>query len=365
MKICIVSLNVIPYFSRSSGSQFGGAEVQSAVLAKAFSAAGADVNLVVANLEDGVDPPYPAYNAYFSRDGLPGVRFLYPRMTGLLNALERVDADVYFQHCAGWVTGITAWFCKRNNRKFVYFAGSDSDFSHRDVIIENARDKLLYFWGVKNAAGVVVQNEYQAGLCRVRFKREPKVIPTAVGAAVEGDSERDGSVVWAGGLRAVKRPDLFLELARRLPDRQFVLLGGELPTEREYGRRILLEAGQVQNLQATGFVSADEVAFYLSRAALLVNTSSFEGFPNAFLEAWTRKTPVVSFVDVDGIIEKHRIGRICADIDEMARYVGEIAGNEDLHREMGERARQLVDTKYSASVTARLHMDFFKELKTR
>ncbi len=365
MKICIVSLNVIPYFSRSSGSQFGGAEVQSAILAKAFSEAGADVCLVAANLGDGVVTPFPAYNAYSSNDGLPGIRFLYPRMTGLLNALESADADVYFQHCAGWVTGVTAWYCKRNNKKFVYFAGSDSDFSYRDAIIQGLRDKLLYFWGVKNAAGIIVQNEHQADLCRTRLKREPKVIPTAVEAVEGGGVDRDGSVVWAGGLRAVKRPDLFLELARRLPDRNFVLLGGELPTEREYGRRILLEAGEVPNLTATGFVPSEKVAAYLSRAALLVNTSSLEGFPNAFLEAWTRSTPVVSFVDVDGIVEKHAIGRICENIDEMARNVGEITENEKLQREMGERARQLIITTYSVSVTTSQHMEFFQELKSR
>ena len=74
---------------------------------------------------------------------------------------------------------------------------------------------------------------------------------------------------------------------------------------------------------------------------------------------------MVSFVDVDGIVEKHRIGRICTDLDEMARIIGEITENGELQREMGERARQLIDTMYSTSVTAEQHMEFFKELKTR
>jgi glycosyltransferase involved in cell wall biosynthesis len=365
MKICIVSLNIVPFYTRSSGSQFGGAEVQSAVLAKAFASAGADVCLVVANLEEERALPFPAHNAYFSGEGLPGLRFLHPRMTGLLHALDQTDADLYFQHCAGWVTGVTALYCKRNRKPFVYFAGSDSDFSYRDAIIESTRDKLLYFWGVKNAAGVVVQNDYQADLCRARFKKEPRIIPTAVEPADITDTMRDGTVVWAGGLRAVKRPELFLELARELPDRRFVLLGGELPSEPEFGRKIRDAAGQIPNVTAPGFVPADEVAGYLSRAAVLANTSSFEGFPNAFLEAWARKTPVVSFVDIDGIIGRHGVGAICRDFDEMVRRVREITGDDKIRRDMGERAGRLIDETYSSSATARRHMAYFEQLICR
>lgn len=339
--------------------------MQSAVLAKAFSSAGADLSVVTANLEEGQPMPYPAFNAFFSNEGLPGVRFLHPRMTGLLRALERADADVYFQHCAGWVTGLTSWFCKRNRRIFVYFAGSDSDFSYRDAIIEGVRDKLLYFWGAKNASGLVVQNEYQARLCRDRLKREPRIIPTAVEPVRGEETARDGTVVWAGGLRAVKRPGLFLELARRLPDLRFVLLGGELPTEPGFGREIRESAKKLPNVDAPGFVSSDEVDGYFSRAALLVNTSSFEGFPNAFLEAWARRTPVVSFVDVDGIIERHGVGVVAADFDEMTDCVRDIAQNEEKRRIMGERARQLIDTTYSSDTTARQHMAYFEELIRR
>ena len=65
------------------------------------------------------------------------------------------------------------------------------------------------------------------------------------------------------------------------------------------------------------------------------------------------------------IIKKHRIGAVCGDIDEMIDRVREITENGEKRREMGERARQLIDSTYSASVTARLHIEFFEELMTR
>jgi len=362
MKICIVALNIVPYFRNQTGGRFGGAEVQAAVLARAFGAAGTDVELVVTDLEEGRTLPFPAHNAYFNRSGVPVFRFLHPRTTGLLDALERANADVYFQHCAGVVSGLTSWFCKKNGRPFVYFAGSDSDFSWRDVVIGNPRDKLIYFWGLKNAAGIVAQNETQAQLCRDRLQRDCRVIPTTVDPAGREGHDEDGSVVWIGGFRAVKNPERFLELARRIPDRRFVMIGGKLPGNPSLGDRILRESADIPNLSTTGFIPSRDVYGYLARASLLVNTSAWEGFPNAFLEAWARNTPVVSFVDVDGLIAGEGAGVICGTLDDMTGLVRRLLDDPDERRRLGQNARRLIETRYNSAVTARQHLDYFDHI---
>ena len=47
-----------------------------------------------------------------------------------------------------------------------------------------------------------------------------------------------GPVLWAGGLRDVKRPDLFIELARRFPQREFVIVGGPTTTSGAYAAEV-------------------------------------------------------------------------------------------------------------------------------
>jgi glycosyltransferase involved in cell wall biosynthesis len=358
MKVCILALNIVPYYRR-------GAEVQTDVLAAAFESAGADVELIVSDLPGGVQLPFPSLNAYHSRAGLPGLRFFHPRLSGIIDALERSNADVYFQHCAGMVTGITAWFCKKHGKPFVYFAGSDSDFSYRDVVMTNIRDKFLFFWGMKNATAIVAQNEQQAQLCRTKFQKETTVIPTAVALSRSGGEDIDGSIVWAGSLREIKRPDMFLELARRLPDMRFVLIGGGIPSSPSYGREITSEAAQLPNVTVTGHIGRDELETYLDRASLLVNTSSFEGFPNAFLEAWTRYTPILSFVDVDGLIEDENVGVVCRDLNDLVAQVTRLTGDEHERMEMGRRARRLIESRFAAPVIAREYLRLFDELVTR
>jgi glycosyltransferase involved in cell wall biosynthesis len=364
MKVCIVSLNIVPYFRKIDGGPFGGAEVQTAILAEAFEAAGADVELVVSDLADDEELPFSAQNAYDSRMGIWGVRFFHPRLTGILDALARSDADVYFQHCAGMVTGLTAWFCKKHGKPFVFFAGSDSDFSFREVVISNPRDKLLYFWGLKNSSAIVAQNDHQAELCRTKFHKNPTVIPSAVALSSSDVENKDGSVVWVGSLRVIKRPALFLELARLLPDKQFVLIGGGIPSSPSHGREITDAATRIPNLTVTGHIDRNELEMYLAKASLLVNTSSFEGFPNAFLEAWTRHTPILSFVDVDGLIENERVGVVCRGLDDMVAQVVRLLDDDAARREMGARARRLIETRFAAPVLARRYLGLFDTLLT-
>ncbi len=362
MKICVVSLNIVPFYHRSTESQYGGAEVQAAVLADAFAEAGAVVSLVVKDLDDGVTLPHPAHNAFHSRAGIPGTRFFYPRVPGILSALDRADADVYFQHCAGLVTGITAWHCKRRGKRFVYFAGSDTDFLFRDVRIGSRRDKMCFFWGLRNAAAIVAQNERQEQLCRDHLGRESTVIPTAVALLPAAGADKDGSVVWVGALREVKGPLNFVRLAAALPDYEFVMIGGEIASEVEHAREVREAAAGVPNLTLTGRVSRDDVDGYMRKAALLVNTSRVEGFPNAFLESWQHSTPVVSYVDVDGLIAGEGIGAVCADPGDMVTTIKRLLDDDDRRYVMGERARRLIEERYGAPALAKRYMALFNEL---
>jgi glycosyltransferase involved in cell wall biosynthesis len=364
MKVCIVALNIVPLFAGDRDGLFGGAEVQASFVASALAACRQPVSMVVSGLTDPSIIPYPVENAFQPLEGIGGLRFFHPRWTGIMDALERADADVYYQHCAGMVTGLTAMFCRRHRRVFVYGAGSDTDFSLRRVIITGWRDRLLYMYGLRRADGIVAQNEQQATACRAALGREPRVIPTGVALT---DGSRDGAtkepvVVWVGGLRDVKQPAVFLDLARRLPHVRFVMVGGPVDSDRQYAVKIRDDARSIPNLTLTGHVPQGEVVRILESASVLVNTSRFEGFPNAFLEAWAAGVPIVSLVDVDGILTREGIGVVCEGVESLAREVGGLMGDPARLGDMGRRARALVKQRYGAGVLGPQYLKYFEEL---
>ncbi|HXV12889.1 MAG TPA: glycosyltransferase family 4 protein [Candidatus Krumholzibacteria bacterium] len=357
MKVCIVSLNIVPLFAGERGGYFGGAEVQAVFVAEVLEACGQHVSLVVADLSEPELIPFATQNAYHSAAGVRGLRFFHPRWTGVMRALERADADVYYQRNAGMITGLVAMFCKRNGKLFVYGAGSDVDFSPRDVAIRGARDRLIYNWGLKASRGFVVQNQAQRAAA-ARFHKPTRVIPNGVTPIDVASDDTDGTIVWIGAMWRVKRPGLLLELARRMPDRRFVVIGsgGEL------AKSIEREAARLPNVEMRGRLGRDEVSKVLRKAALLVNTSSVEGFPNAFLEAWNHGVPVVAFNDVDGIIAEAGVGAVCSNLDEMVRAISDLTGDRGHAAAVRARARRLVSERFSPAVLGPRYVEFFQEL---
>lgn len=362
MKICLVAMNIVPYFTHDASSQFGGAEVQAAVLASGFKAAGADVSLVVSNLDEGSRIPFPAENAFFSKKGAPVLRFFHPRLSGIWKALERADADIYYQHCAGMISGVTALFCRIKGRIFVYGAGSNTDFSLWTSRVRGLRDKLLFYLGLKLAHGIVAQNQVQMRACVKNLGKNPRVFPCAVDFD-EGALQSAGkSIAWIGAIREVKRPELFVELARRLPDERFIMVGGSIGTEEGLAEHVRAMADNAPNLEVKGRILHHEVLELLKNTALLVNTSRIEGFPNVYLEAWKYGIPVVSFTDVDGLIAKEEAGVICGDLQEMADEIKRLMGNEQERFRLGKRGRELVRNRFAASAVAKEYLVFFEEL---
>ena len=54
------------------------------------------------------------------KSGIPGLRFFHPKWTGLLQAMQRANADVYYQNGGECVTGQAAQWCRKNHKPFVF-----------------------------------------------------------------------------------------------------------------------------------------------------------------------------------------------------------------------------------------------------
>jgi glycosyltransferase involved in cell wall biosynthesis len=301
--ICFVAPHAWPVLARDTGiASAGGAEVQMATLARLFARNGYAVSMITLDHDqpegarvDGVT----VYKAFAPRAGVPILRFLHPRLTAMWRALERADADIYYCRAASMWLWLVTEFCRRHGRRSIYAGASDMDFAP-DVggQMRHARDRWLYRRGLAAVDAIVAQNEVQRASCLQNYGREAVVVPSCY-QIPERQSAAPGEknlVLWVGMLHQNKRPELFLDIAARLPHRRFVLVGGPRAGAQAFAERIRARAAAVANVEATGFLPLDEAERWFDRARVLVNTSLYEGMPNTFLQAWARGEPTVATV---------------------------------------------------------------------
>ncbi len=102
-------------------------------------------------------------------EGIPGMRFFWPRWPSLVRAMRAADADVYYQNGAEYVTGQVAGWCRANRRKFVYSVASDKDVDATCSILESRRDRAFYRYGLRHADRIIVQTPRQREDVRAHF----------------------------------------------------------------------------------------------------------------------------------------------------------------------------------------------------
>jgi len=357
-RICIVGLDSYGMLSGEGNPKYiGGESIQHVLLARAWRDLGHEVSIIVHDEGQGARRQIDgitAIAAHSRQGGIPGLRFFHPRATRLLSALIAADADVYYQSPAGAYSGISAWFCRRTGRQFVFRVASDSDCEKEHPRIQFWRDRKLFNYGLRRADLVAAQTEFQSQLLRENHEIESVVInmmvePPRNGAAVEKDID----VLWVSNLRALKRPELALELARQLPQVNFSFVGGPMPGGETYYEDVRAAAARLPNVKMHGAVRYADSGALFDRAKLFLNTSSIEGFPNTFLQAWIRGVPVVSFFDPDSLVQRLQLGHIANSVDEMREAIRSLLEDDSDRQQTGRRARDFATREYTTGVAAR------------
>jgi glycosyltransferase involved in cell wall biosynthesis len=365
MKICFLGLDNLPVLAKEYNHLgTGGEQVQQTLLAKALANRGHEVSMVVFDYgqEDGARwQQVSTYKAFRADAGLPVVRFVYPRWSKMWSAMRRADADIYYLSCAGMHVGLAAMFCERFRRKFVFRAAHDRDCEPGQLLIQYWRDKRLYEYGLRRAHGIFVQTARQRKAMKANYGL-PSTIAEMLVDPPEQERERAVDVLWVNNIRQFKRPDLLLDLARRMPHLKFHMIGGPQPGCAELYEQVASQAAAIPNLTFHGRVPYHDMDAHYAGARILLNTSDSEGFPNSYLQAWIRGTPVVTFFDPDGLIRRERLGLVADSLDEMQERIDTLVTDSRHWQAASARSRRYMQERYGDDRILAPYLATFKEL---
>jgi glycosyltransferase involved in cell wall biosynthesis len=349
LSICFVSLdNFAALADDPKCGHIGGAERQQVLIGKELAKRGYRVSFIT--LDHGQSDEMEIdgmriIKAYDPNAGIRMLRFLHPRLTSLWRAMNKADADIYYQRTSDSITGIVAAFCSRHRRKFVFAVASNFDCVAGFPYLPQKHARVLYRYGLRRADLVIAQTVTQQKLLRENFGLDSTVIPNCApdyGRCPSGTdtvaSARGRRLLWIGAFTPVKRLELLLDVAKRLHDVQFDVVGnGDIGSE--YVKGLQSRAQAMPNVHLHGVIPHVHVQQFYQQSAALLCTSRAEGFPNTFLEAWSCGLPVVSTFDPDNLITEKGLGKVGKDVPELAVGIRELLESPDKRRKASESAR--------------------------
>jgi glycosyltransferase involved in cell wall biosynthesis len=168
-------------------------------------------------------------------------------------------------------------------------------------------------------------------------------------------------VAWVANVKARKRPERFVELARALADEPLDFLAAGALQDRRF--EWLTDRARVPaNFHYLGARPPEEVNGLLARARCLVLTCEPEGFPNVLLQAWRLGKPTLSLAyDPDGLIVAHDLGRVAASVPELAEALRALLGDPAELSAIAGRAQRLVREQFSLTANVSALEDFARE----
>ncbi len=266
----------------------------------------------------------------------------YPYMWQLWRTLEQTAPDVIYQRCGTALTGVAAYFAQRHKRKLIFHVASDRDVYPKPFAWQKPHSIFEYKmteYGILHADSIIAQTQYQADILAQNFKKKAIVIPN--GHPVPRDCRKKNDkilILWIGNWKPVKRPELFIELAKKIgqmKDTRLTMLG------RTDNYDALVATARKNNVNVLGEVDNRKVNELLENAHLLVNTSAHEGFSNTFIQAWMRRVPVLSLqVDPDNLIRNKGIGYCTGSLDSLISTTKELVLDHRKRDLMGKKARE-------------------------
>jgi glycosyltransferase involved in cell wall biosynthesis len=306
MKFCFLSSYAHLALDPASNRVSGGAELQVALLARELVRRGHEVVIIGGDIgqADGLvfDGVRTRNGGRFQTGGLVDTLRAVPRVRQLLHE-ERPDYALIL----GWTTWMYLLrFLRPAGCRTVFICGLDTEVNG-EFRRENPLRGAFFEAGMRNANVRFAMSDYQAeqfarqGLdCRlyrnlILPRKEPRM------------AEKSLDLLWVARCQPIKRPHIFLDLAEKLPQARCRMI---CPREDAMLWDSVAERARgLPNLEFVERVPYHEIQAHYDSARVFVNTSSFEGWPNSFIQAGLGAAALLSLaVNPDRLFERFEPG---------------------------------------------------------
>jgi len=358
LNVCFVSPKAYPLFNPTVKAVFGGAEVDLYILATELAK---DKEFQVSCIT--ADYNQPKIEHIENVKIIKSLNFKQNQITGAIKiwkAMKKANAGIYMIESASPGVPLTTEFCRLNNKKLVYRTAHQRECDGSYISDHFILGKL--FARSLRTADVITQNDEDrdnlmrtAGIDSVVIRNAHR-LPDVI------DTERK-TILWVGRSADFKKPYRFLDMARRFPQEQFIMICQRATSDNDY-ESLIEQANKVTNLKFIKRVPFNETDNYFLNARVYVNTSDSEGFPNTFVQAGKCAAAILSYkVNPDNFLGKYDCGISCdADPQIFSDSLAELLKEEKFHK-FGANGRKYVEQQHDIAKIVNNYKELFKKLK--
>ncbi len=335
-------------------------------------AGGAEINCYNLALEIAKSPNYNVSfyvmdegqkDKVFAGVAIKKIRFLNKRQ-GKLNKLIRQLAlifqillfkeDVVITTTASDHLGLLVLIHQKLKRKKIIFRlAHDYNYDVEHYRFKGSRFYWLYKYGLFHATALVAQTNDQKEALN-QLGRPSTIIKNGFEVPKNIKTEKSldqGYILWVARAQPMKRPELFVELAKKNPQWSFLMI---MPTNNQQESirlkdHIVEQISELSNIEYIPYVEASKIQSFFNQALLFVNTSSAEGFPNTFIQSGLGHTPILSLgINPDHMFDNYSLGQYCHNDLSVANQFIQAFDQEKMIT-MGQASYRYVEENHSIS----------------
>ncbi len=340
-KVLIWSTAIKNLFER--GRNVGGIAVQLYYWAQIFSRKGWEVNALT------IGKTFVRDDVVFEKWCNWGKLEILHEWIGIFWILLKLRPQLVISRGADRVAFPLAVLSKLFGTKYIFFGASDVNFEPgKELMAGGKHNRTLWQKAVPKIDCFVVQNQHQQKTLKENYQKESLVLFNLWGdTPLLNGSFSPTDVVWVANLRKLKRPEWVLIAAEALPDVDFTMIGGPVD-DKVYYDEIKQQAEKIPNLHFLGPKQFDEVNAIVAQATILCCTSTFEGFPNTFLQAWANDLPVISSVDPSNVISDNGLGVVVKTSEDFVNAINALHTDIKKYNLMQNNVHQYFNVNHSS-----------------
>lgn len=191
------------------------------------------------------------------------------------------------------------------------------------------------------------------------LNRSSEFLPTPVSIPKNIKKADKPTVCYLARLDRRKRPELFLDLADKFPDVQFIAMGKS--RDKKWDAYLRNKYKDIPNLEMTGFVdqfSSNLHSEILEKSWIMMNAATREALPNAFIESASHKCAILSFVDPDNFASDFGYHAENDDFAEGLKYLLE----DNRWKELGEKGYTYINDTFELDKSITQHIKIYEQI---